>query len=829
MEVINVMSLADWEQNPLKVYPYLMNNVSNQHEFLQDNTTIILSISNVYNEGFKIDENGFYYIEVIPQASESTGATKFNFASFSQLFEINDKIECAAANLPSNNSQKNIDLGSYKVIPYIFTVGRPYSYQDYIDEKQQVFIIDNQITILETDDDESRLVNEGYQEATFINIKELTKEFKNFNLLPFDNFSLLERPNLNGKTSFIIKYPFSSLLAYSLGLIVKVITEDNILQEYDYEITNTGFVPFYLVPIDVTDRNLTVYAGWWDYDIAMPYVIARNFLKNDKLQDQIAKFNGKFVDADVPPLFAMFLINYAYSTEFAEFPRIVDRNQADYGKIDATKYVGSVFSTNLGAYLYNIGILASRSPSDVMSNIYQKWYRINAMQETDVRTQHMKQLIAMLSKYIGSKYAIGGDRDNGQIAGANAFNEIYLPWYLRITNPTRIVKLPARTPIIGDSGDIDSFQLAFGDQAPRTILQSRHFTQNSAESEFTTTKNWSLGKIRLIQSDRKLTLPTVPDSIEAIDKLPLAGDIDTTSSDDLKYFFAIPLDSDDKLNRLMLYDFDTEPPQTVSFNTNWTNFGKKLPTDDDLKNLIKEQAAILYGVKTSDVEINSLGIIEENLNQLSLKKQDVFISKGRLKDFKNECINQPIYLKDTQTNDDYTFRTCQRSCPDWYCKKDETWNNLYSNEGIVNKYGWSEGTYKFDYNNSRATSRETSVDICAYCNFIYYDYSVVVYRYRMVNISLTISNYIKTVQRQTTHNKQSLSTLFSTLRLYDSSEIELQLQQVNNNVQVKSIYSISIGSIWRDYLIIEINGVSLKIPAAQRWDETIGRQNIIFI
>lgn len=828
IEVVNVSSIYDFIKTPLRVYPYKMVNVNGENEFLQENTTIILSIENS-GTAKKIDENGFEYIEVIPQTTSSTGATNFNFSSFSQLFEVKSRIECASNDLPSGLTQKSVDLGSYKVVPYIFTIGKPYSYDEYINETQQVFIVDTQINI--RDDDEENddiLINHGYQEATFINIKEVTKDFKNFNILPFTNYIYLKNPNVNGKSSFIVKLPFNGLLSYSQGLNVKVITTDKQIEDFDYSISNIGIAPFYFAPIDVTDKKVTVFAGWFDYDLIPPYNIAKYFLKNDTLRNIFNQYNKPYVDEDLMPLYAMLVISTSFANEFSQFPRITDRNQADYGKLDATKYVGSKLGESASNFLFNVGTLVNRSPSDVMTNIYQKWYRINSMQETDFRTQNMKQIIAMLSKYIGGRYAIGGDRDNNSVSGANAFNEVYMPWFLRLTSPVNLVKTTVKSPIIGDDNDVESFQKGTGILDFKIILQSRYFTQPNIEGKFTISKNDTLNKIRLIQSDRKLTLPTIPETIEAIDKLPLAGDIDTASSDDLKYFVAIPLNDDESLEKLLLYDSDKMPPQEVTFNTNWTDYGKELGDNNKIQKLIKDEASILYDVKVSDIEIISLGNIESNSDTFyPPEKLRRILTRGKSEGAFG-CINTDNIVTNFDANKICDVDIC--SNPLTYCLESTPLKKIWTDEGIRNRRGWTQGTYSFIYNKSYGKQIENSnLPYCAFCNWIHYDYAVVVYRYRMVNIKLKINNFSKKLDRETIYSKTKFTRFLSSLRIYNSSEIEYHLVQNENSNDIEKIYSINFGSFWRDYATLIINGLSIKIPCQQKWDETYGRQNIIFI
>jgi len=98
------------------------------------------------------------------------------------------------------------------------------------------------------------------------------------------------------------------------------------------------------------------------------------------------------------------------------------------------------------------------------------------------------------------------------------------------------------------------------------IIASEYFPQSNTGQEFGLRMNETLDELKMVETDRKLTLPSILETIEPVDKLPLAGDIDTTSNNDLKYFFAIPLDDPDKLKKLMLYVPDTTPPEIRLFN-----------------------------------------------------------------------------------------------------------------------------------------------------------------------------------------------------------------------------------------------------------------------
>ncbi len=65
-------------------------------------------------------------------------------------------------------------------------------------------------------------------------------------------------------------------------------------------------------------------------------------------------------------------------------------------------------------------------------------------------------------------------------------------------------------------------------------------------------ENLDLSNKKMVQTDRKITLPDLPPTISAIDKLPLPGDISTSSSKDLKHMFYLPISDQTLLEKMFL-------------------------------------------------------------------------------------------------------------------------------------------------------------------------------------------------------------------------------------------------------------------------------------
>ena len=79
--------------------------------------------------------------------------------------------------------------------------------------------------------------------------------------------------------------------------------------------------------------------------------------------------------------------------------------------------------------------------------------------------------------------------------------------------------------------------------------QVNRITENPSDN-LIIPQNVNLSNEVIIQTDRKLTLPVIPYQLQALDKLPLPGDINTQSSVDLMYNWFLPVTSDEKAQKL---------------------------------------------------------------------------------------------------------------------------------------------------------------------------------------------------------------------------------------------------------------------------------------
>jgi len=80
----------------------------------------------------------------------------------------------------------------------------------------------------------------------------------------------------------------------------------------------------------------------------MPYLVSKAFLNQTPIYTALLRIRNvsetpvrESLVYQTLALHAMIIVSYSFATEFAPFPRITDPNQPDYGKLDATKYLGA--------------------------------------------------------------------------------------------------------------------------------------------------------------------------------------------------------------------------------------------------------------------------------------------------------------------------------------------------------------------------------------------------------------------------------------------------------------------------------------------------------
>ena len=214
----------------------------------------------------------------------------------------------------------------------------------------------------------------------------------------------------------------------------------------------------------------------------------------------------------------------------------------------------------IGSQKIPVNNLAGKDPIKAVDGIYEAHIRKHPSFLTNhKRYQPIQGIINALCRYINSEHTIG--------KGSNAFGWAYLPWFLEPqggikTNVVNInekglkkhIKLEQKTNngvkqlkyVARSIYFTKNFNMANGTQVNR-------ITENPSDN-LIIPQNVNLSNEVIIQTDRKLTLPVIPYQLQALDKLPLPGDINTQSSVDLMYNWFLPVTSDEKAQKLYLND-----------------------------------------------------------------------------------------------------------------------------------------------------------------------------------------------------------------------------------------------------------------------------------
>lgn len=819
LEKINVMDLNDFLDHPLKVYPYQITNQNQAKSFVEENSFSVVNIVNNSNKPLKKDKNERpLYFEVIPQFSETGELIAKNTSIFGELFQTQLQIECFASNLPTSfNDNEKFEVDGFDLQPYIFTINEPYNAEKYRNNEQEVFVVEESINIMDGQNDLDVLIKEGYQETTFINFKEIIKKFDKVKVIFYENIqNVLDYPKLVYSASdqefsgFKIYSQNHMLLSMSKGIICKGIDgNDNFM---DFPLSSwSALTPFKATPISTNNQQVELFMDWFDYDVVSTLEIISKFKTAQSLE---VIFN--FTE-DIICILDMLAIAYAYATQFVDFPRY--ESGADIGKLKPENTIGSLTE-------YSISDVASTNPSVTLSNVFKRWLLKTALQEDDSRAQLIKNCLALLSKYIGGNYAIGGSNGEG-VAGASAFNEIYLPWYLKLNNPLSLLR---RNTSSGNN--------FYCSTSTQFIAESRYFIRETSQSDFSpptprTDEESQIyfHKTKLVQTDRKLSLPAIPEEIESIDKLPLPSDIDIQSNNDLKYLCYLPISDENNFKKLFLNEArDVASDERKTFNLNWTTYGFGLGDQTNVDNLIKSQASSLYQVSKDQIVILNRGNKEERWSSVKTyynkRGHDDYwsilasglptglhdIAGGARRGYDLDSLSELQDLTDLHL---YS----QESFP--YQKPYYRWTDFTEWSFSVDGRGYGRGQYT-------ATEQPTYYYTGRLQARVWHEAKYQLKSERHTDVQIQITGTYKFIPLRTAiFTKGEWKKFLTNLNLFDQTEIHNDIQCPD--FTIKRIQQIEIGSMWGEYIKIEINHFTFKIDLFQKDDETIGRQKILFI
>jgi len=358
----------------------------------------------------------------------------------------------------------------------------------------------------------------------------------------------------------------------------------NILDSEQDISVNEKLIPIKMTPIDVQSGKVTMFSDWFDYDVVMPEFIASQFATDAGADlGSISSLSPEEVDLIID----MLTMTYLFATNFTDIPKYT---AAEADAAGSGVREGDIKPDQLlGSRSIPIPTLFNLRATDAVNNLFHTYKRKHPGFEKTLGGQITKSIIVALSQYISSNWSIA--------KGENSFNEVYLPWTLELISPMTVV----------ESNNVWSIP-----KSSKFVLRSNYFDRLNGNIILKTVTD--ISSVRIVQSDRKLTLPRLSDTLQIVNKLPLASDISTNTNDDLLYFWYIPDQNLVDFNKIFL----NNPTATVdnaqvskTFDTAAYNVGEKIP---DIPAFIRQQAADIFSVDPTAITIISNGTLASRKN-----------------------------------------------------------------------------------------------------------------------------------------------------------------------------------------------------------------------
>lgn len=792
-------------ENYLRVYPYRLLNTSKQErKFIQVNTTSVISISNDKKHFDNkqthtiTDESGHQYFKVATSIDKrgmvlninNTSVTGDKYSSMEDFTVITNQW---------NNSNSDHD--------YIFFIGRPYNEKDFNDGLQQAFIpgiISFASQTIENYHQNHPLANDEniFIEMPLNDIRTIANGYPNSDIifLEYDVNDLDITIDKNGAKvpGYTIDMENHTLLH---SIKTKIKTGDK-TKNIDLTLKD-GLTPFKMTPIDNQD-NITMFADWFDYDMVMPLYLA-NILVTPKTLNSLVNTvipgttNKIFGQPEVDLISDAIMFSYGYATRWKDLPTYTVTEAEALKSVKPGDIKGDTLVGNTGIKIQK---LIGKQPLQEIDLLFEAYIREHPEKENSIELKAIKQLTAALSRYIYSSYAIG--------RGQNSFNKIYLPWYLK---PVTAIKLTHT----GQHFKLDT-----------TI----EFKFESEWFEFKNGKvsvkpNLNISDVRMIQTDRKLTVPSVPDRLNGLSKIPLAGDISTTTSRDLMYMWYLPIGTEDEFNKLFLskgeeiISTDEIRTTTTDWKRAYIDYRKIYSPSEEAKREAEQYLTNKYGV--GNYAISSNGVLEFKTDNVELVET---ISSTKKYHILNDGTNTsypawgntllPYFSKLPTNIDTISYNNLQTD------EQRAAWNYI-----VAYIFGNSDITALGEIapeDMSKITIKTATADIGLPAGKYHY----FEHQYRLVGLKYKLTVPVKEVNI-------NRDTLFDKDKWKDFINHYLNLKGTTNKVSLYSefneglngISEITIASLWADTFTITLGNRQIKVKTINEYDETVAIQRIL--
>ncbi len=783
----------------IKVYPYEFVNADKSKAFVQGNTVSVAAISQSNlddTEHLLTDDEGYKYFEILPSISTEARLDASSATSvFGQELKEEDTFS-ATSNFYYQSKFNLLQSGMGNLLPALFVIGEPFNRTKYTRGEQAVFI---PTTMMESKDpiNDSYLNPEGLYEFTLINLTAIEASFTNARVLLTSHKDIFTNPIVTLEEDFTYETNLGTTISKKKGdavpgiqvrleadsLVNRIIAKgkvDGVRTDIDLASSNK-IIPFKFTPV-LTQDKLTMFADWFDYDTTAPLFMADYFATENTLENVFHLLNTLHTGLDYVK--DMIAISYAYATAFSDFIRI--DSGGDAGKIDSKATIGSWDNIDGSKGLKVTGI-ENKDPITVIDGVYEKWLRSHPHLEDSDDSREMKIVLNLLSRYIYSSYCIG--------KGQNAFNQAYLPWYLEPTDSIGLKKTG------------DNYQLK---DDINYRIRSRWFNADATTLE--PLDQISVSDLKLIQTDRKLTIPEVPDTISPITKLPLPGDIDTASSNSLMYMWYIPVKGKNEFQTLFLNTKDQTIDNTgvpIAVSGGYTQEGQKI-TDPQV--YIKEQYLIAHNMDPNfpvpGVHFNSVG------SPQTLDSSEYSTRTSRRNIGAGNAVDLLLHNGKVLGTIEVSFGTPSLL----YTSEADALNAI--NSFIETEFG----------PNYRVTStdvrRPSQIEINGY---IIYGFKYVLIKEKYDGTVLVDSEKITISfkKRDVLFDKPKWKQFLSDIGILNTATETFTLLEERHR-EISSIEEVTISQVWGNSATLIIKNEEFKIPLFNEDDESIGVQRVIF-
>lgn len=656
VEIINQV----FPKKLIKFYPYEIINQDKSKTLLEANATSIIYVSQKNFDNlkkyhkFKKDENDQYYFVVLAVQDVDYELTIVN-----DLDSFSNKI----TTISSFKALTNEFFDYSKFEGMVFSAKKPFAFNLTTSKQDEMYTIENVKQADRYNWEEHFQKEEMLVEFTATSFKNHLNQFDNAKVLFVDRDIqkeiIFQLPNYSPNEDILKKYPdivdkivekdgspisklFFGFNFFSLINDFKVFcnyTITNLNKTFEgymhiktsifkNEEQNCKMLPIKMSAINNNDQ-LLMFADWFDYDIALPFFVAKAFQNGNNFNLKFTNENEEvklFPSIDDKKLILdLISITAAFQDNFNKFPRITDENNVNFGKIPLKYKIG--FSKIL------VLDLVGKDCKVICDGMIQSHFsKFPSFEKNQKRAFIFNGMIAALSKYINCSRSIA--------SGNNKFNEALLPWYLDLflsgTNKIDYFNEYDKLETYGVKESVEFITKSF-------YFKKDYFDSTTSDNSLSLPIENNLSKEKIIQTDRKIALPKIKDVIDIIEKQTNPADIET-NDEALKYIWFMPFVSNKTFTKIFANTIQVEEfkkDKLVKVQLEDTDYGNIL-TDQEIKQkILKIQPGVIQNnanvqIVQSNIQnitvLTNFKILNPNSNQV-FELDNTFFLEEKLKSY----------------------------------------------------------------------------------------------------------------------------------------------------------------------------------------------------